>query len=168
MSPQSNLRSSEREDAFSDIPYFTADTNTGYRRVMVSGQNKKLAVKKDKNNKTDEEVFPETGTKIYIGKKITDTQEFSRSQNTKDTTLTDISIDTDFDGKLKKNKKEKAEESRIPKFSETTITSLSCLKMRNIRWTASYHRRRDCGSCASAARECSSSRQKRKVCQSFS
>lgn len=125
MLPQSNLRSSGQEDAFSDIPDFTADTD---RNVAVSGPNKKQAVKKSKNNSTDEEVFPETGTKIYIGKKITDTHEFNRSQNSKDTTLTDLSIDTDFERKVKKDKKEKSEESRVPKFSETTITSFELLK----------------------------------------
>lgn len=125
MLPQSNLRPSRQEDAFSDIPDFTADTG---RNVAVSGQNKKQAVKKSQNKNTDEDVFPETGTKIYIGKKITDTQEFNRSQNTKDTTLTDLSIDTDFDRKVKKDKKEKLEESRVPKFSETTITSFELLK----------------------------------------
>lgn len=128
MSPQPNLRPSGSEDAFSDIPDFTTNTGTGYRNVSASGQNKKQAVKRGKKNSTDEGVFPETGTKIYIGKKITDTYEFNRTQKTRDTTLTDLSIDTDFDRKVKKDKKEKAEESGTSKFSETTITSFELSK----------------------------------------
>ncbi len=129
MLPQSNLRSSGQEDAFSAIPDFNTDTS---KNIGGSGQNKKQAEKKSKNNSSDDEVFPETGTKIYIGKKITDTHEFNRSQNAKDTTLTDLSIDTDFERKIKKDKKEKSEESKAPKFSETTITSIESFKENKI------------------------------------
>jgi serine/threonine protein kinase len=128
MPPQSNLRLSGSEDAFSDIPDFTAGTGTGYRNAASSEHNKKRAVNKGKNSGTDEDVFPETGTKIYIGKKITDTHEFNRSQKVGDTTLTDLSIDTDFERKAKKDRKEKAEENKSLKFSETTITSFDLSK----------------------------------------
>ncbi len=128
MLPQSNLRSSGPEDAFSDIPDFTTDTGTGFRNVAASGHNKKRLVKKGTNSSADEDVFPETGTKIYIGKKITDTHEFNRSQKTRDTTLTDLSIDTDFENKTKKGKKEKSEESGTSKLSETTISSFESSK----------------------------------------
>jgi len=128
MSPQSNLRLSGSEDAFSDIPDFTTGTGTGYRNAAASEHKKKRAVNKGKNSGTDEDVFPETGTKIYIGKKITDTHEFNRSQKVGDTTLTDLSIDTDFERKTKKDRKEKTEENKSLKFSETSITSFELSK----------------------------------------
>lgn len=128
MSPQSNLRPSGPEDAFSDIPDFTTDTGTGYKNAAASGQNKNRVLKKGKNSSADEDVFPETGTRIYIGKKVTDTHEFNRSQKARDTTLTDLSIDTEFERKAKRGQKEKSEENGSPKFSETTITSFELSK----------------------------------------
>lgn len=126
MSLHANMQPSGSEDAFSDIPDFETrphDTGTGYKKVTATAQHTKdRLIKAGKSSSTEEDVFPETGTKIYIGKKITDTHEINSTHKTKDTTLTDLTIDTNFESN---DKAEKPDENCALKFSETTITSLS-------------------------------------------
>ncbi|HEX3019640.1 MAG TPA: serine/threonine-protein kinase [Chitinispirillaceae bacterium] len=122
MSSQDNSRLSGSEDAFSDIPDFETkphDTGTGYKKVTGAAfiQTKDREAKAGKSGNTGGMVVPETGTKVFIGKKITDTNEINRLQKMKDTTLNDISIDTDFEGT------EKTDENKPLKLSETTIAS---------------------------------------------
>ncbi len=67
---------------------------------------------------TNQGISSESSTKIYIGKKITDTKTRNTKQKLKDTTLTDFSIDTDYH-----DNKSVAINKNVPKITETTITN---------------------------------------------
>lgn len=123
MAAHANSGPMESEDAFSAIPDFTSkphDTGTGYKKISVG----KDLSSKTRYSGTGEQVSQETGTKIYLGKKITDPQESDHCGKLKDTTLTDVSIDTDFEGKSDSKEQEKEDLSRL---SETTITTIESI-----------------------------------------
>lgn len=118
MSSQADSRFSGSEDAFSEIPDFTykpQDTSTGFRKKNFNKD------PSEKISNYDSEIPDDTGTRIYIGKKITETRITGHSAKTNDTKITGFSIDTDFDGT---NNLEQHQEDPVSKLSETTITTL--------------------------------------------
>lgn len=122
MALSTNDHAPESEDAFSDIPDFLSkphDTGTGFKKIGAAGQGKDKT-RSGKQTSAGGPVDPETGTGIYIGKKVTDSHEIKKPTKIKDTTLTDISIDTDF---VEVDKKNAAAANKDAILTETVVTS---------------------------------------------
>ncbi|NLD98701.1 MAG: serine/threonine protein kinase, partial [Fibrobacter sp.] len=112
---------SNSDDAFSGMPEFKShpkETGVFKKNQYDTSAYAKLNQTNATNASGAHKIKSETGTKIYIGKKITDSHEFNRVQKNKDTTLTDVSIDTDY---LKKPATRNEEKPAL-KFSDTTIS----------------------------------------------
>ncbi len=81
----------EMDDAFSEMPDFASQVPKTLSRSTQTGSHLKKSAQSEA-----EGAKPETGTKVYIGKKITDSTSYKKGSQVKETTFVDFSIDTSY------------------------------------------------------------------------